>query len=100
MRIILLLLSYILLTALLLTIGGGIGYFLHLLFPKIELGISVLIGVVTTGMSLHFYGKLLMSIPSEDDPSIEVIDNEELIKMFRTRLTMDSLPQKIKRRRK
>ncbi len=42
---------YLLFNALLI----GIGFFLHWILPAVEIGMSILIGVVASGISLHFW---------------------------------------------
>ncbi len=37
-----------------LLIALGIGFFLHWILPAVEIGMSILIGVVASGISLHF----------------------------------------------
>ena len=45
---------YLLFNALLIALGIGIGFFLHWILPAVEIGMSILIGVVASGISLHF----------------------------------------------
>jgi hypothetical protein len=42
--------------------GIGIGFLLHALLPRVDLGIGTLIGVVVTGLSLHFFLRLFASL--------------------------------------
>ncbi len=45
---------YLLINALLIALGIGIGFLLHWILPAVEIGMSILIGVVASGISLHF----------------------------------------------
>jgi hypothetical protein len=38
--------------------GIGIGFLLHAILPRVDLGIGILIGVVVTGLSLQFFIRL------------------------------------------
>ena len=49
----------------LLALGFAIGLLLHWLIPSIDLGIGVLIGVVATGFSVQFFGRIT-SLPLPD----------------------------------
>ncbi len=49
-----LLFFYLLFNVLLIALGIGIGFFLHWILPAVEIGMSILIGVVASGISLHF----------------------------------------------
>ncbi len=49
-----LLLFYFLFNVLFIALGIGIGLFLHWILPAVEIGMSILIGVVASGISLHF----------------------------------------------
>ncbi len=53
-----LLFLYLLLKAFLVGIGMGIGFILHWIVPAIDLGMAVLIGVITTGFSMYFFARL------------------------------------------
>ena len=45
---------YLLFNTLLIALGIGIGFLLHWILPAVEIGMSILIGVVASGISLHF----------------------------------------------
>ncbi len=49
---------YLLFNVLLIALGIGIGFFLHWILPAVEIGMSILIGVVASGFSLHFWIRL------------------------------------------
>lgn len=55
-----LLFLYLLIVALLLALGIGIGFLLHWIVPAIEIGMSTLIGVVASAISLHFWIRLFI----------------------------------------
>lgn len=46
---------YLLFNVLLIALGTGIGFLLHWILPAVEIGMSILIGVVASGISLHFW---------------------------------------------
>ena len=50
-----LLFFYLLFNVLLIALGTGIGFLLHWILPAVEIGMSILIGVVASGISLHFW---------------------------------------------
>jgi NhaP-type Na+/H+ or K+/H+ antiporter len=100
MWLILLLFIYLLLTAFLLAVGGGIGYLLHWLVPRLDLTVSVLTGVVASGISLHLIIKILLSVPTVEDQDIELINESSLNRLVRTQLTLAPFPTKPKRRRR
>jgi hypothetical protein len=57
--------------AFLLALGAGIGFLLHWLLPSVDLGIGMLIGVVTIGFTAQLFARIT-SIPLDDpldDPS-------------------------------
>jgi hypothetical protein len=52
------LLMYLILKLFLLGVGIGIGFLLHWIVPAIDLGMAALIGLVATGLSIHFFARL------------------------------------------
>lgn len=52
------LLLFLLVKGFLLGLGVGVGFLLHWLLPEIDLGMGILIGVVVTGMAIHFFARL------------------------------------------
>ena len=48
----------------LLVLGGALGWLLHRLWPAIETGTGVLIGVIVTGYSLHLLIKIFGAVPT------------------------------------
>ncbi|MEW6730861.1 MAG: hypothetical protein AB1489_05965 [Acidobacteriota bacterium] len=99
MSIVYLLLLFLLLNGLLLILGIGVGYLLNWLL-SVDLSIGILTGVVTTGISLYFFGKILMAMPPGEDEDIEEIEEGEFNRLVRDRLTLMSFPRKPKRRRR
>jgi len=64
---------YLLITLVLLGVGLGIGSLLHWLVPAVDLGVGMLIGVVTTGLALHLLARLIAVLErSEDDTQVEL----------------------------
>jgi hypothetical protein len=49
---------YLIILVLLLGVGVGVGFVLHWLIPGVDMGLAILIGVITSGMAIHFYGRL------------------------------------------
>lgn len=88
------LLFYLLIKLFLLGVGIGVGFLLHWLLPAIDLGSGVLIGVVATGLTLHFFGRLLALVDSEPEP---VLSPET---MQRITYLIDPAPPRRSRRRK
>ncbi|CAN5790129.1 hypothetical protein BH23PLA1_BH23PLA1_21560 [soil metagenome] len=56
-------------------VGAVLGLLLHWLAPSIDLGTAILIGVVTTGFTIHFLSKFLMALKMQtemyDEPDRE-----------------------------
>lgn len=50
---------YLLIKAMLIGIGIGVGFLLTWLLPSLDFSFALLIGVLATGMSMHFYGNFL-----------------------------------------
>ena len=50
---------YLLINLGLIGLGVGIGFLLHWMLPSVDLGMGVLIGVVATGFSIHYYARLM-----------------------------------------
>jgi hypothetical protein len=42
-----------------LALGVGLGFLLHWLMPSVDLGMGILIGVIASGLSIHFLSSLL-----------------------------------------
>jgi hypothetical protein len=47
-------------------LGIGMGFLLHWILPAVDLGISILVGVVVTGLSIHFFIRLLIALEAFD----------------------------------
>jgi hypothetical protein len=58
--------------SLLVGFGIGVGLLLHWLLPAIDLGMSVLIGVIAFAFAFQIVTRLMMSVPTN-----EVEDNDE-----------------------
>ncbi len=50
---------FLLIIGVLVGFGMGVGVLMHWLVPAIDVGVGTLIGVVATGFSLLFYGRLM-----------------------------------------
>ncbi len=68
---------YLLIKAVLLGVGIGIGFLLHWLMPSVDLGVAMLIGVVTTGLSLHYFARLTTLLITEPDDNIETLPADD-----------------------
>lgn len=72
--------------------GGAAGWLLHRLWPAIEIGTSVLVGVVATGISLQIFGKGLGGFAasfagnSSDTPFEEDDDDDDVPPIYITNL--------------
>jgi hypothetical protein len=59
----------------LVAIGVGIGFFLHWILPSVDLGTAILIAVVATGFSIHYFIRLLwfsefLELPQYEDDDL------------------------------
>jgi hypothetical protein len=57
-------LSYVLISLSLIASGTVLGFFLHWIVPAVDLGTGILIGVITTGFSIHFFLRLMSFLES------------------------------------
>jgi hypothetical protein len=62
---------YILIKGFLLGIGIGVGFLLTWLLPALDFSVAMLIGVLATGISIHFFGNFVKMERSVADPSSE-----------------------------
>ena len=62
---------FLLILIVLLCFGIGLGFLLHWILPRIELGIAALIGVVATGISIRLLTGLMSSLPEEGEEEEE-----------------------------
>ena len=58
---------YLVIKVFLLGVGSAVGFLLHWMVPAVDLGSSILIGVVATGLSVHFFGKLTAALGAYDE---------------------------------
>src|SRR4051812_41952046 len=78
MAILGLLFVYILIDLGMVAVGVGIGFLLHWLLPSVDLGTSILIAVVATGFSIHYFIRLLwfsefLELPRYEDDELPPI---------------------------
>jgi len=52
----------------------GLGLLLHLIFPAVDLGIGMLIGLLATGISMHFAGRFLTGVPVVPQDELEELE--------------------------
>lgn len=77
----------------LLGLGTGIGFLLHWILPGVDVGIGILIGVVTTIASTGFYLRL--------NRITEQIEDEVLLEEIKSNLKLRAVePMPVARRRK
>ena len=81
----------------LLTLGAGIGFLLHWLMPSVDLGIGMLIGVITIGFTAQLFARI-SSLPL-DDPIDDTTFIEPLTPQQITYL-IDPTPPQRRRKRK
>lgn len=67
---------YILIKGLLLGIGIGGGFLLTWLLPALDFSVAILIGVLATGISLHFFGNFLQMEHGVGNPPPEPDESE------------------------
>jgi hypothetical protein len=73
--------AYILIKGLLLGLGIAVGFLLIWLLPALDFSIAMLIGVLVTGISVHFFGNFLRMEQGVADPSPE-LDEAEVLDMI------------------
>ncbi|MEJ7618201.1 MAG: hypothetical protein WKF30_14835 [Pyrinomonadaceae bacterium] len=67
-------LVYLVINLFLLGLGLGLGFLLHWVLPAVDLGVGILIGVVTTGLATHFFLRLNhLSEEVEDEAMMQEI---------------------------
>jgi hypothetical protein len=59
------LILFLVILTVLLCVGSGIGFLLHWVLPSVDMGVAILIGVVTSGISIRFISGLMSRIPEE-----------------------------------
>ncbi len=83
--------------AVLLALGTGIGFLLHWLLPSVDLGIGILIGVITIGFTAQLFARI-SSLPL-NDPLDDAIFTEPFTSERITYL-IDPAPPQRRRKRK
>ena len=83
--------------ALLLGLGAGIGFLLHWLMPSVDLGIGMLIGVITIGFTAQLFTRL-SSLPLDD--TVDDVEYVEPLTPQRIAYLIDPAPPHRQRRRK
>jgi hypothetical protein len=71
MRLVFFLIFYVLIKLFIVALGVGFGFLLRWLLPAIELGTAVLIGVIATGLSIHFLGRLIAFAETANTDDLE-----------------------------
>ena len=74
----LLLIFYLLINVLMIALGIGIGFVLHWILPAVEIGVSILIGVVASGISLYFAIRIYNYLGDYADEVLFLEDLEEI----------------------
>ena len=62
---------YLLIKLFLIGVGMAIGFLLHWLVPTIDVGVGILIGIIATGMAIHFYARLTGSLETYGEADID-----------------------------
>ena len=73
---------YIMFNLGLVAVGGVVGYLLHRMLPSIDLGMGILIGVVSTGFSIHYFIRLLQFAEFLEPPHYEGDDGLPPIRVY------------------
>ena len=76
--------------------GVGIGLVLHWMMPSVELGTGILIGVVSTGLSVHSFFRLMFFLEFQDFPRDEDDDFLPPIQIYPTGPTRSARKRKRK----
>jgi divalent metal cation (Fe/Co/Zn/Cd) transporter len=74
--VIVLFIVYLLIKILFLGVGIGIGFLLHWMLPAVDLGMGILIGVVATGVAVHFFIRLWASLIEFHEEEIKEIEQK------------------------
>jgi len=64
---------YLALNIFLLGMGIGLGFLLHWLFPGVDIGMGILIGVLATTAAVHFHTRVLNAL---DEYQLDVDEDE------------------------
>ena len=83
--------------ALLLGVGTGVGFLLHWLIPTVDLGIGILIGVITIAFTAQLFARII-SIPLDEADAAPIDDAVTLSR--RVTYLIDPEPPPRRRRRK
>jgi hypothetical protein len=67
---------YLLIKLVLIALGSVTGFLLHWLMPSVDLGMAILIGLVASGLAIHFFARISSMPLLSDDPEPEVLDPE------------------------
>src|SRR5262245_37948547 len=84
---------YLLIKAFLLAVAIGLGFLLRWIIPALDLGISILIGLLATGLTIHYITRISSmandlateDLDSDDLPPITIIAPPEVISPRRRR---------------
>lgn len=73
-RLVFFLIFYVLIKLVIVGVGVAFGFLLRWLIPAIETGTAVLIGMIATGLTIHFLGRLIAFADSVDptDPELDL----------------------------
>ncbi len=86
------LLAFLLIDAVLIGLGIGVAYLLRWFLPFIDLGMGVLIGVLSTGISMHFLAHILKTAE-------EAVEDGEVVLHAGPDFTLKRLPFKRRKKR-
>jgi hypothetical protein len=89
-------LIFSLMGALLLAFGSGVGFLLHWIIPSVDIGIGILIGVITVGFTAQVFARIISS------PFSTFGDDITYVEPLEERMTyiIDPEPEPRRRRRR
>ena len=87
-----LVLIYLVIKLALLALSVGVGFLLHWLMPSVELGMGILIGVIATACSVHFFIRLMTAVSETEDGEVVLSAEPDF--------SLAHMPMRLRRKRK
>jgi hypothetical protein len=84
---------------LLIVTGVGLGFLLHFLLPPVDLGMAILIGVVSAGFSFHLFLQFMETLSTFHDAHCDEHHEVELPEVFVTPPALRSRARRGRRNR-
>ncbi|MFQ5632444.1 MAG: hypothetical protein ACE5I1_27050 [bacterium] len=69
-------LMYLVIKIVLLILAIGFGFLIHLIFPQVDLGMAILIGLIATWATINLYLRALTAIEEDDDEMVKDVEGE------------------------